>query len=137
MTEQSQQLLARIGKSMARSAPSGWEEAELKITGAGPMSGTTLLANSADGATDRKIGIDHDGQDAADQLRKEMYQHGKGTWYNASITLTHTGKLTASFDYDTPPFDGDADPDLLLADQQLFPRDPEHLPAWHPARRQS
>ncbi|MFD7158313.1 immunity protein YezG family protein [Kribbella sp. NPDC059898] len=134
MTEKSQELLSRIGRSMARSAPSGWEQTELRITGAGPMSGTTLRATAGDNSTAHKIALDHDGQDAADDLRKEMYQPGKGAWYNATITLTHTGKLAANFDYDTPPFEGDADSDLLIEDDRLFPRDPEHLPPWHPAK---
>ncbi|MGW5191961.1 immunity protein YezG family protein [Kribbella sp. NPDC004138] len=137
MTDHAQELLATIGKAMARSAFPGCEEAELKITGAGPLSGTTFSANAADGSVNRKIGLERDGQDAADQLRKEMYQPGKGAWYNATITLTRSGRLTADFDYDTPPFEGDADPDLLIEDHRLFPRDPEHLPTWHPAKQQS
>jgi hypothetical protein len=134
MIGQSQELLTSLGKSMARSAPQGWEQVEVRITAAGPMTGTTFMATKADGSVDRKIALDHDGQDAAAQLRKEMFQPSKGAWYNAGITLTRSGQLNADFDYDTPPFEGDADPDLLIEDHQLFPRDPENLPAWHPAK---
>jgi hypothetical protein len=134
MSEESQRILTAIGRAMARAAAPGWERVEVTITGAGPMSGTTVAVVDGNGVTDRSAGLDDEGQDAADELRRDMYQPGKGTWYNATVTLTNSGKLNAGFDYDNPPFGGDADADLLLEDQRLFPRDPEHLPAWHPAR---
>lgn len=137
MIGQSQALLTSIGQSMARSAPEGWQLVEIRLTAAGPMTGTTAKATKADGSVDRKFTLDHDGQDAAAQLRSEMYQPDKGTWYNADLTLTRDGQFNADFDYDNPPFEGDADVDLLLEDQQRFPRAAEHMPPWHPARGDS
>jgi hypothetical protein len=47
------------------------------------------------------------------------------SWYNARLTLDNAGQLNADFDYDNPPFDGDANPNLLIEDQRLYPR-PRH-----------
>ncbi|MFC0627893.1 immunity protein YezG family protein [Kribbella deserti] len=97
------------------------------------MTKTKVVITTAEGTADCTVGLDEAGRTAARQLRKEMHQPAKGTWYNARLELQPSGKLNADFDYDNPPFDGDADADLLLEDQRLFPRDGGHLPGWHPA----
>ncbi|WP_328996337.1 antitoxin YezG family protein [Kribbella sp. NBC_01245] len=84
---------------------------------------------------DRKFALDDEGQDAAAELRYEMWQADKGTWYNADFSLTRSGGFHAEFDYDNPPFGGDVDADLLLEDQRLLPRTADQLPEWHPAAR--
>lgn len=134
MIGEAQELLTTVGRSLARSAPEDWRELELKISAAGGMTQTTVSATRADGSIDRHCELDDDGDDAAADLRESMYQQGKGTWYNARLTLDDSGQLDADFDYDNPPFDGDADRDLLIEDQRLFPRDAELLPTWHPSR---
>jgi len=134
MIGEAQELLTTLGQALARSAPEGWSELELRISGAGGMTGTVVTATRADGSVDRDCELDDDGDDAAAALRESMYQEGKGTWYNARLTLASGGQLDAEFDYDNPPFDGDADPGLLIEDQRLHPRDAELLPGWHPSR---
>lgn len=134
MIGEAQEQLAAVGQSLARSAPEGWRELELNISAAGGMTRTIVTATREDGSVDRECELDDDGDDAAAELREAMYQEGKGTWYNARLTIDRSGQLGADFDYDNPPFDGDADRGLLIEDQRLFPRDAEALPAWHPAR---
>lgn len=134
MIGEAQELLAAVGRSLARSGPDGWRELELKISGAGGMTSTSVSATRADGSIDQDCELDDDGDDAAADLRESMYQEGKGAWYNARLTLDSSGQLDAAFDYDNPPFEGDADSDLLLEDQRLFPRDEATLPDWHPAK---
>jgi len=134
MINEPQELLEALRKALARSAPEGWRELELRISGAGGMTGTVVTATRADGRVDRDCELDDDGDDAAAGLRESMYQEGKGTWYNARLTLDSGGRLDAEFDYDNPPFEGDADPGLLIEDQRLYPRDAELLPGWHPSR---
>lgn len=133
MIGQSRQLLMTIGQSMARSAPDGWETVELHVTAAGGLSGTNVKATKGDGSEDRKFALDDEGLDAVAELRDEMWQADKGTWYNADFSLTRGGDFHAEFDYDNPPFGGDADAELLLEDQRLLPRAAERLPEWHPA----
>jgi hypothetical protein len=77
------------------------------------------------------------------ELCEEMYAERTGTWYNATFHLSAGGDIAGEFDYDNPPYgglasddpasEGEADPGLLLEDHELYPRDDEHLPTWHPA----
>ncbi|MFF1820570.1 hypothetical protein ACFVWG_24915 [Kribbella sp. NPDC058245] len=134
MIDEAQELLTAVGRSLTRSGSAGWSHVELRISAAGGMTSTTISATRADGSIDRDCELDNDGDDAAADLRESMYQDGKGTWYNARLTLDSSGQLDAEFDYDNPPFDGAADSDLLVEDQRLFPRDQAQLPAWHPSQ---
>jgi hypothetical protein len=134
MIGEAQELLTAVGQSLARSAPEDWRQLELTISAAGGMTRTIVTATRADGTVDLECELDDDGDDAATELRESMCQEGKGTWYNARLTLNSSGQLDAEFDYENPPFDGDADRQLLIEDQRLFPRDAEALPAWHPSR---
>lgn len=132
--DQQSDLLERIGKAMARSAPGDWAKITLDVSVLRSMSQSELSVESSDGRSDQSQTIDDDGDVAYEDLRAAMYQPGTGTWYNARFTLTRDGKLESEFDYDNPPFDGDAEPVLLEYDQEKFPRDPENLPDWHPSR---
>lgn len=134
MIGEARELLTAAGRSLARSGPDGWRELELKISGAGGMTSTSVRATTADGSIDQDCELDDDGDDAAADLRDSMYQEGKGAWYNARPTLDGSGQLSTAFDYDNPLFEGDADSDLLIEDQRLFPRDEAKLPDWHPSR---
>lgn len=134
MIGEAEAQLAAVGQALARSAPSGWQQLELKVSGAGGMTRTIVAATCEDGSVDRECELDDDGEDAAAELREAMYQVGKGTWYNARLTLDRSGQLDAEFDYENPPFDGDADRGLLIEDERLFPRDADSLPDWHPSR---
>ena len=134
MNGEAPELLEAVGGALVRFAPGGWRELELRISGAGGMTRTIVTATRGDGSVDRECELDDDGDDAAAELRESMYQEGRGTWYNARLTLDNSGQLDADLDYDNPPFDGDADPGLLIEDQRLFPRDAEMLPTWHPSR---
>lgn len=126
--------LSEVGAAMLRAAPSGWTQVVLNVTGAGSMIGTDLDIDLADGSTTGAVTLDLDGRIACDELRERMHQTSTGTWYNARIVLDQDRQLEAEFDNDNPPFNGDATDELLTEDQGQYPRDPQHLPAWHPSR---
>jgi hypothetical protein len=72
-----------------------------------------------------------------DELRRVMYQRGKGTWFSAQWTITNTGgsgeKISASvsFNYDDEPvWRRPAHPGLYALDLEAFPRDEESIPDW-------
>jgi len=119
---------------MIDAAPDEWQRLELFLTSAGLMIKSGLSVTNSDGSVDKLHEIDGDTLAACDELRERMYQEGSGTWYNADIVVDRSGKIESTFDYENPPFDGTADPELLAEDQQEYPRDQEHLPSWHPAR---
>ncbi len=129
-------LLERIGTGLLAAAPdSAWAKLNLVLTGAGGMLESGLEVVDDGGVANRMHEIDDDTLEACMELRDTMQQPGTGTWYNARLTVDRQGSLEVEFDYDNPPFDGDFEPELLINDQAEFPRDPEHLPDWHPSKR--
>lgn len=133
MDSESNERLVAVGKALVRAAPTAWTKLELHVTGVGGMTETALDIHQPDNTIDQSGALDSDGREAVHDLRESMFQPGKGTWFNATLTLDQSGKFNAEFDYDNPPFDGVADAELLVEDQQLFPRDPANLPDWHPS----
>ncbi|WP_298327652.1 hypothetical protein [Haloactinopolyspora sp.] len=137
-----QSKLNEIGRAMVASAPDGWHLLTLEVTAAGDMIRGRLYVTTDDSSPRKKVRMDEDGVIAASELREDMYQEQTGTWYNATFQVAAGGEIRAEFDYENAPYggiasddsEGEADPELLIEDQELYPRSPEHLPAWHPAR---
>lgn len=127
-------LIQSIGKGMADSVAPGWARLELRVSGAGGMTDSRLTVVAPDNTEDRTQSLAKQARRVVATLRKTMFQPGNGTWYNATFILTAEGILEAEYDYDTRPFDGLADDDLLRDDQRMWPRDPGNLPDWHPSR---
>ncbi|WP_154402693.1 hypothetical protein [Nocardioides speluncae] len=135
MIEQAQAQLETVGAGILRAVPvDGWRAASLHLTGAARMLEARLVVVADDGAEDRRQEIDKDTLRACHALRKAMYSEGSGTWYNAVITVNASRELESTFDYDGKPLDGHAVSELLVDDQAKYPRDPGHLPDWHPSR---
>jgi hypothetical protein len=132
--EQSSEQLTEIGAAMLRAAPPGWQLLRLSATGAAGMIGTDLEIDMEDGSTDLSNTIEPAGRIACDRLRAEMYQPGKGTWYNASFVVDPDSRIEAEFDYDGWPFGEQATDDLLREDQEVFPRENDLLADWHPTK---
>lgn len=72
-----------------------------------------------------------------DELRRVMYQPGKGAWFSARWTITNGGgngeKISANvaFNYDDEPvWRRPAHPGLYALDLETFPRDEESIPDW-------
>lgn len=107
--------LPAFGRSAIAAPPPGWEAVTITITGLGPMTGVSGAVTV--GGVPRNLSIDADAVDSAEDLRKLMYAEHTGTWYRATLTVTPDGRIASDFDYDGRP------------------RDPDHLPDWHPARR--
>lgn len=137
--------LDAIGHAMVAAAPERWRKITLTATTAADMTSAQVSVDMQDGTVHNTSKLDRDGVLAISGLRKSMYQEGKGAWYNATITVDESGKILADFDYDNAPFggiaddddpdsEGDAEPDLLIEDNEMYPRDLEFLPDWHPAR---
>ncbi|WP_069109167.1 hypothetical protein [Jiangella alba] len=73
--------------------------------------------------------------EAAAALRRSMYEAGgRGAWYRAMIQLYRDGTALPHYHFDEEPFLhwGPGEVELLRRDHELYPRDSEHLPPWHP-----
>lgn len=136
MLEAAGQILERIGRGTGRAASDGWTLLTVDVAGAGA---STDVEATAVTSSDQSMSFFPDSESglACIELRKAMFQPGKGTWYKARFAIDESREIRAEFDYESPPFEGDLDHDLremLEEDQRMFPRDPDALPSWHPSR---
>jgi len=70
-----------------------------------------------------------------DELRRVMYEPGKGAWFSARWTIACEGGETpttnVAFNYDDEPvWRWPAHPGLYAIDLETFPRDEERVPGW-------
>ncbi|GAA1576063.1 hypothetical protein GCM10009804_36000 [Kribbella hippodromi] len=123
-------VIDTIARALVADLPGGWREvtavyrattsyAELDAEVTGPA-GQTQLDPLPEGL-----------EDHFEELRRQMYQPGKGAWLTARVTVSATGHFATDFDYDRPPaWSLPVDPAIYQADLAEFPRDPEHTPEW-------
>lgn len=123
-------VIDTIARALVADLPPEWREvsavyrattsyAELDADVAGP-SGRSQLRSLPEGL-----------EDHFEQLRREMYQPGKGTWFTARLTVTADGHFSTDFDYDhQPAWSIPVDAGIYAADLAEFPRDAEHVPDW-------
>lgn len=70
-------------------------------------------------------------EDHFEELRREMYRPGKGTWLTAQLTITSDGHFSTDFDYDNKPdWSIEVDERIYQDDLSVFPRDAENTPSW-------
>ncbi|WP_231972674.1 antitoxin YezG family protein [Nocardiopsis alborubida] len=124
------EILTELGQEIVRSLPDTWTEIAYTARAIVSYREELMLVRHDDGRSERadipigttlKLG----------ELRRGMYQEGKGTWFSMKITVTRPGKFTTEFDYDNEPgflfHSGDGD---YVRELRQFPRDEEHVPAW-------
>jgi hypothetical protein len=133
-------ILARIFQGLHRVAPVDVRFLKLNVVGLGP--GTDFFFEVTDSSgSSTSLSLQRPVASDCATLRKSMYQPGTGTWYSAHFTIDAQGVCEVNYDYDSMPVDPNFDETLadirdeLIDDQKLFPRDQEHLPAWHPSRK--
>lgn len=132
-----------IADSARRSAPEDWQKIVLHAEALANSVEVGFIVTLTDGTLTKKVRSEDDLGLQIAELRSEMHDAARGTWFLADFTIEGT-EVTADFDYDTCPFGGlvddddpdieaDADPELVLKDHQMYPRPADQLPHWHPA----
>ena len=130
--------LLRVGYALLAHLPLNWESAILEIAGAADdvrTLATVRVHGDSPSVSDTRFFTDL--TELCLALRQSTYEPGRGAWYNAFIMLVRDGTIKAAhYDFDLPPFGawGPREVALVLRDHELYPRDPEQLPDWHPAR---
>ena len=108
-----------------------------------PSPGQTLRYETSDlvGYTECSVYVDDvDGSrsanvpsaviDAVHNLRKAMYQQGRGTWYSATLVVVD-GHGSVDFNFDREPnWDSRVSPLSYVRDLERYPRDGDHIPDW-------
>ena len=103
---------------------------ELRVSALGRMIFYKTYAKSADGT--RSIDVPDGLGPLLSRLRHGMYHPGVGTWFTMRMTVELPARMTADFNsVDEPSFGDRPPPPTGFADELvLYPRDPEHVPAW-------
>jgi hypothetical protein len=126
-----------IFTEVAQVAPAGWTTAEIAYRRAGKTAEHVLVIHLADGTTTSPGVQGFAFSKAMKELRKRTYQRDRGAWFTATVTLSAQGRLSMDLDYDgepawlTPVVAG-----TYAEEQEQYPRDADHQPAWYAAKLQ-
>lgn len=129
--------LLRVGYALLANLPEQWASAMLQVDVAADEVRTKTLVFGEGAEAPGRSYFFSDLAESCMALRRSFYEpDGRGAWYHATIQLYRSGAIRVHYSYDSPPFGpwGPREVELMLRDQELYPRDPENLPPWHPAR---
>lgn len=123
-------VIDTIARALVADLPPGWRQvgAVYRAT----TSYAELDATVVDAAGESPLDPLPEGlEDHFEELRREMYQPGKGTWLTATISVTAEGRFATDFDYDgRPDWSIPVDEGIYATDLSVFPREPENTPGW-------
>jgi hypothetical protein len=127
-------LQVDIAKRMAASAGTGeWSEVRITMFAIGPRAQASLVRVTPTG-DEESIGDSGMASVALKKMRHAMGKGPSGAWFTATATLTRTGEITFTYDYQTEPeWDIPPEPEDYLRDIAAYPRPADQIPEWHPA----
>lgn len=124
-TELERDLARVLDGSVAR----GWQSLKYDVLSAGTVMESMIYVDR-NGVEERANASDDD-IPLLRQLRKLMYRPGYGTWFSMEMRLDNQGHVETHYNYDEEAeWSFPLDDESYVEDQQRFPRDPEHVPAW-------
>lgn len=129
--------LLGVGYALLGELPEGWESATLSASAAADEVRTTVMVRMpGDASFTHHLFYLPAVAEACSTLRRSLYDEDGRAWYGLVVRLERSGVMDPSYDFDGPPFFqwGPREVGLVRRDQELYPRDPAQLPAWHPAR---
>ncbi|MFC6159872.1 antitoxin YezG family protein [Kribbella jiaozuonensis] len=122
MTEIS--VIDTIARALVAELPAGWREVTAVYRGTTSYAELDATVDSA-----QLDPLPEGLEDDFEELRRSMYQPGKGTWLTATISVTADGHFSTDFDYDhQPAWSIPVDEGIYAADLAEFPRD--DVPGW-------
>ena len=123
-------VIDTIARALVADLPAGWREVSAvyrATTSYAELDADVLLPSGESQLETLPEGL----EDHFEELRRDMYQPGKGTWLTAKVTVTSTGHFATDFDYDhEPAWSIPVDATIYPADLAAFPRDAENTPGW-------
>ncbi|MFD4635949.1 hypothetical protein ACFWN2_01470 [Lentzea sp. NPDC058436] len=122
--------VADVLSSLEAGAPVGWNRVTLDVW-ANVLS--YELASSAQDAQGRFAGEVRLAEltDQLQELREEMYEEDRGTWFSARFVLRRGGEPEVTFNFDEDPrWSPELHPMMFVRDLEAFPRADEHVPDW-------
>ncbi|MBN6035676.1 hypothetical protein [Amycolatopsis sp. 195334CR] len=131
MSETHEELIQQLGGALLDLVPeSGWRRIDLVSSMTAAARHLVLTVINADGSRP-SIAPPEELNTILAKLRTLLYQPGRGTWFSARISMNPPGQIFFNYNNDhepvrTPPME----PAHYAEDLRVFPRDPEHIPAW-------
>ncbi|UGT58283.1 immunity protein YezG family protein [Nocardia asteroides] len=144
--------LNRIGRHLQLGAPAEWNRLTYRYIEAGLCRHGTLICESPDGVVAnivrplrfeekfaaRRAGLSEfadwsepELQEMFSQLREEMHNSERGTWYSAEFILDRSGRYSVDYDYNSlPSFIPKVSARMYAYDLEKFPRDSSNIPTW-------
>ncbi|WP_149204619.1 hypothetical protein [Actinotalea subterranea] len=131
MTERNPgEIMQDVGRQFFEAAPQGWANGSIVYRRVGKTAETQATAQAADG-TPLTVVMGRPVLRALRELRAAMARPGSGAWFTAVARFTSDGRMTWDFDHDhEPEWVTGISPLHYLQEQEEFPRDQEHTPAW-------
>lgn len=123
-------LVSWICAQLVQSAPEGWRRIDftaMLTTSARDIRYTVILDDGRSPAAELPEDINF----ALDDLRMEMYDLDKGTWFSLRFVIDPPDEYFAVFNFNLDPgWDPPLPPEAYQEDLDEFPRSEEHIPAW-------
>ncbi|OXM48392.1 hypothetical protein CFP71_33265 [Amycolatopsis thailandensis] len=129
--ESHEDLIQQLGTALLNLVPvEGWRRIDLVSAMTVPAQDLGLTVIMDDGSRP-EIAPPHELNVILAKLRTLLYQRGRGTWFSARISMNPPGAIFYNYNNDyepvlTPPME----PEHYVEDLKMFPRDPDHIPAW-------
>ncbi|WP_160051654.1 immunity protein YezG family protein [Nocardiopsis sp. FR26] len=128
--ERQNEILQRIGILILDEAGDDWQEITVRYSCLSTTSTTRTIITTKNGET-RRGDIPLKASTLFYELRREMHEDEKGTWYIADYKITRPGSFSVDFDYESEPqFAFEVDPRTYYEDLEYFPRPFETVPEW-------
>ncbi|PPK63266.1 hypothetical protein V5P93_002090 [Actinokineospora auranticolor] len=126
------ELLATAHRAVAAEAPMGAETVVVRVMGNALAFNYQLKVVDGWGGDGGAMYMPAEAAAAVKELRRVMYQPGRGTWCSIEVVFHRGGKEPeVSVNYDeNPGWKPELHPTSFSRDQELFPRADEHIPAW-------
>ncbi len=129
--ENHEELIQQLGRALLDLVPDeGWRRIDLVSVMTVPVQDLGLTVIMDDG-TKPKIVPPKELNVILAKLRMLCYEPGRGTWFSARISMDPPGRIF--YNYNTehePTLLGALEPEHYVEDLKMFPRDPQHMPAW-------
>ncbi len=118
-----------LARALDGSVRAGWQSLRFDAHSAGTVSESGLSVNR-----NGSVAIENTVAETFSlvrKLRKLMYRPGYGTWFSLTMKIDDQGHAETHYNYDEEAdWSFPLDDESYVEDQQQFPRDPEHIPAW-------
>lgn len=123
-------LTEQIARLLVDASPQAWRRLDLIATMTVEVVDVRFTVIMEDGSTP-EVELPGEVNEALVDLRREMYEKGRGTWFSTRITIDPPGEYHVNFNFELEPV---CDPPIptsaIVRDLDHFPRERSHVPPW-------